>query len=98
MEVSENIRWITAGIFWSLSFAVLVFNIRRQKLNQDYKDQGINKTISGTPFVFTIFCFLGVAASPLNFNFFWWLIIVFEIPALINFVTEPQEEKSEDRS
>lgn len=87
----NNLRWCLALLFWLLALMVLIFNIRRQKINRENKKNGITKQVSGVPFLLTISCLLGVAASPLPLTFYWWGIILLEIPALIDFTENTKE-------
>ena len=77
MDTKDLIRWIVAAFFWAAALFVLYFNISRHFKNQ--KTPG--KRISGVPFLFSIFCFLGAAASPLSSTWIFLPVIIFEIPA-----------------
>ena len=62
-----------------MAMVVLYLNIKRQKTNQDYYDRGYDNRVSGVVFLFSIFIWIGVATSPLSFNPFWLLTLIFEI-------------------
>jgi hypothetical protein len=82
--MEDNIRWGIACLFWLAALFILYFNISRQFKNK----KNPKRRISGVPFLFTIFCFLGAAASPLNMYWIFLPGLIFEIPALGDFKSE----------
>lgn len=94
-ELKEIIRWVLASGFWLMAAMVLYLNISRQFKNRQYRKQGTGQRISGTPFLFTIFCFIGAGVSPLGVHPLFILAIPFEIPALGDFVGPDEKSKEE---
>ena len=91
------VQWGLAAIPWTLALVVLSFNIRRQAINQRRYEAGDDSRVSGVPFLFTFFCWIGVGISPWEFNAFWLLCVLFELPAVGNFISEP-EPREDDAS
>ena len=90
--VTENtIRWVIAALFWFLALGVLYGNIKRQKINQARYDAGDDSRVSGVVFMFSIFAWIGAAASPMPFNAFWFLTLFGEIPGIGNFISYSEE-------
>lgn len=93
-----GLQWVLATALWGLALAVLYTNVKRQKTNQAYYDEGSEKRVSGTPFIFSILCWVGVAISPWLFNAFWLITLIFELPALGNFITYSEEAEAKAKA
>lgn len=88
MAAVDIVRWVSAAILWGLFVALLYQNIWRQFENQRRKRNGDNSHISGTPFIGTFLFIAAISASPLNFHWWYWLVLLLEIFALADFVAE----------
>jgi len=85
--VKEEIlpHWIMAGVLLCISLYIVVFNVSRQFLNQRNKNHSINHEISGVAFLGTFFALAGLGVAPIDFKWWFFLLVVVEIPAIISF-------------